>query len=123
MQNFSYLMFVALISVSQTALARSDCDQKITRPEIGGCLIENYQEADKKLNAVYSRLFALEFEGKEQLRLAQRAWISFRDAECEYMDYRGTMSNFLKLMCLEKWTLRRTEELEAHINDVQSRGW
>jgi uncharacterized protein YecT (DUF1311 family) len=44
-----------------------------------------FKRADRRLNAAYQKLLArADATGKAKLRKAQRAWLAFRDAECEW---------------------------------------
>jgi len=47
---------------------------------------EEYRRADAELNKVYQELLAgRDAEGKQKLRVSQRAWLVFRDAEAEFV--------------------------------------
>ena len=51
---------------------------------------------------------------KEALREAQRAWIRFRDAECDFRTFSSRMGSIyptLRAGCLEDLTRARTEQL------------
>lgn len=53
--------------------------------EMRDCSAAEYERQDQALNATYRDLMArLPAELKTELRDAQRAWIGFRDAECDY---------------------------------------
>lgn len=43
-----------------------------------------FEKADANLNKIYAQVLAkLDDEGKAKLRAAQRAWVTFRDAQAE----------------------------------------
>ncbi len=75
------LIFLSLL-VSQIAQAASNCSEPSARYEDLGCASELLAKADKSLNMAYQSLLAdLDQEAKEKLKLAQRAWVQFRDAD------------------------------------------
>ena len=98
-----------------------DCNNAPTQAEMAECAAKAYQEADRKLNDTYgkvtSRLSDLP-EVKVSLTKAQRAWISFRDAECEFSNAQaggGTLYGTLINQCLTNMTNQRIEALEGFL--------
>jgi uncharacterized protein YecT (DUF1311 family) len=85
--------------------------------ETGQCLITVHKKVDAELNDVYQQALKKwkEPEHTGNLRKAQRAWVSYRDANCdaEYATYgRGTMGPNMYAMCRIKLTRQRTEEIK-----------
>ncbi|MCV3274308.1 lysozyme inhibitor LprI family protein [Roseobacter sp. WL0113] len=90
-----------------------------------GCASRAAEAADAELNAVWAiAIDAAErrdaadrdydISSEALLRDAQRSWIAFRDKACSAeatFARGGTMANQLFLLCLERLTLRRTEDL------------
>jgi uncharacterized protein YecT (DUF1311 family) len=73
---------------------------------------------DKRLNAAYQRALkeAQSDKQREQLRKAQRLWIQFRDAECEYYELgEGTIARIYGGECMLNLTRARAEELERAV--------
>ena len=73
--------------------------------------------ADAALNKIYKQL-AAKLDGKEKtaLRDAQRAWIAFRDKECEYRtigDDGGSIRPMELAMCARDMTEARAKALRA----------
>ncbi|MGL4320663.1 MAG: lysozyme inhibitor LprI family protein [Paracoccaceae bacterium] len=69
-----------------------------TQQEMNACTYAAWQAADAELNAVYADIIAglmasdaaYPPEGKseeERLRIAQRAWVAYRDANCDVAGY------------------------------------
>ncbi|ANB17881.1 lysozyme inhibitor LprI family protein [Dokdonella koreensis] len=62
-----------------------DClDRAQNQVQIDACAASDFAAADRELNAVYARVqrdYAHDAAFLGKLRLAQRAWIAFRDAE------------------------------------------
>lgn len=66
------------------------------------------READRALNAAYAKL-----EPTPELKTAERAWISFRDAECKYeaaVYAGGTLQPMTYSLCIERLTKSRARE-------------
>lgn len=86
--------------------------------------IECYQAQLKKdkatLNSIYDSLNrGLDLEGKKQLELSQKAWLSYRDAQCNgLMGYYGSQSQgagsaLINLSCVSEKVGERIRELRA----------
>ena len=71
-----------------------DCSTAMTQVDLNQCAYQDWEEADARLNAVYKEVVAAYTSldddlpeelgsGVKTLREAQRAWISFRDLDCE----------------------------------------
>lgn len=104
-----------------------DCDNAETQSDMTSCAQARYDEADKGLNAQYKLTRAAmatidedldgDMKGAEQALLkAQRAWINYRDAQCENYGFQargGTMEPMLVAGCLADLTDLRTKELKA----------
>jgi uncharacterized protein YecT (DUF1311 family) len=91
-------------------------NRAISNVEMTRCASLEYEYYDKELNVYYKRVMKrLIPEAKEQLRTAQRAWIKFRDENCEFWGYEmygGTGVYIVQLGCLTEMTRKRTEELK-----------
>ncbi|MGA9378678.1 MAG: lysozyme inhibitor LprI family protein, partial [Phormidium sp.] len=85
-----------------------NCKDPQTQVEINACAGIEYRNADKKLNRVYQQLLPkLSPSRKQKLILAQTAWISFRDANCEFERSQfegGTMAPAAQASCLAQLT-------------------
>ncbi|MGM4911369.1 lysozyme inhibitor LprI family protein [Rhizobium sp. 768_B6_N1_8] len=109
-----------------------DCDNAQTQSDMTSCAQARYEEADKALNAQYKQTRAAmvaidgdlegDMKGAEQALLkAQRAWISYRDAQCENYGFQargGTMEPMLVAGCLADLTDLRTKELKELANGM-----
>lgn len=115
-----------LICLAAPAAAQQlDCTNPITQVEMTGCASRAAEAADQQLNATWRRAIAAvratdaagpayDPSSEDILRDAQRAWISFRDQACSAeatIARGGSMASQLFLICLERLTLRRTEDL------------
>jgi uncharacterized protein YecT (DUF1311 family) len=82
--------------------------------EIVECLKVQTAQWDKRVNAAYSQALK-DAEGKqrEQLRVAQRLWLQYRDANCLYYGLgEGTISHIEAGYCMKDLTKTRALELE-----------
>lgn len=107
------------------AAQEGDCADAITQSEMNICAADQWQAADRDLNVTYRGVMAemklidadlpAELRGAEQaLREAQRAWITFRDANCKAAGFRmrgGSAEPLLVYGCLRDLTETRTQEL------------
>ncbi|WP_246801255.1 lysozyme inhibitor LprI family protein [Bradyrhizobium genosp. L] len=79
------------------------------------CLKGKTAEWDKRMNAAYQQALkdAAGDKQRDQLRIAQRLWIQFRDANCLYYDLgEGTIARIDAGECMRSLTETRARELE-----------
>lgn len=121
------LLFPVLLLHSLPALAQTtDCANAITQQDMNICAEEDWQEADAALNDTYGEVMAAMkamdadlppalHGGEDALRTAQRAWITYRDANCTaagFLMRGGSAEPLLVYGCLRQMTLDRTAELQ-----------
>ncbi|XWK90011.1 MAG: lysozyme inhibitor LprI family protein [Phormidium sp.] len=104
---------------TQQLAQQPNCKDPQTQVEINTCAGIEYQNADKRLNQVYQQLMPkLSATRKQKLILAQRAWINFRDANCEFERSQfegGTMAPAAQAGCMAQLTKARTAQLDQYI--------
>ena len=95
-----------------------DCSGANSTMEIVQCLSRLAAAWDRRLNAAYrEQMSTLEPPRAELLRTAQRLWIQYRDANCEwYAAGEGTISRVEAAECMRSMTERRARELEGEQN-------
>jgi uncharacterized protein YecT (DUF1311 family) len=124
----SLVSAIAILSSSQRAAAQymgdssgpTACVNAHSNTDTGLCFQRMSEEADRKLNQVYNEIqHELEAEHRQKvadyLRIAQKRWIAFRDANCDAaqeMYKGGTAGPVNGAACVEATTRHRTEELE-----------
>ena len=84
--------------------------------EIVECLKVQTAQWDKRLNAAYQGALknAENTRQREQLRLAQRLWIQYRDGNCLYYGLGdGTITRINAGYCMLKMTQDRTNEITS----------
>lgn len=119
----------AAVMLFASGVARAeeiDCANPTTQSDMTSCEAARHDAADKALNAQYKKTRAVmvtidsdldgDMKGAEKaLVKAQRAWIDYRDAECDAAGFQargGTMEPMLVAGCLADITDKRTKELK-----------
>ena len=117
---------VLLLLIPGPAIAQEvDCANAMAQVELNACAHDDWQAADAELNNAYKAAMAAmramdaaqppELQGAaDALRSAQRAWITFRDANCASAGYPmrgGSAEPLLIYGCLGRMTRERTAEL------------
>ncbi|KFB08653.1 lysozyme inhibitor LprI family protein [Nitratireductor basaltis] len=115
--SFRFVACAALLLSTLTPAAALDCSNAITQAEMNQCTAQSLEEADQALNEAYGELvagYAEQEDLRNALRDAQRAWIRFRDAECDFRTFSsrtGSIYPTVRAGCLEDLTKARTEQL------------
>ncbi|CAM4007305.1 Lysozyme inhibitor LprI N-terminal domain-containing protein [Bordetella tumbae] len=116
------LLAVPLMALHSIASAQSDpCADAATQADINECVGKAYKKADADLNAAYKQA-ATRLKGDDdqhkKLITAQREWIKFRDAECDFVtaDAGGGSAYSMALSaCLTTLTQDRTKQLKGYL--------
>jgi uncharacterized protein YecT (DUF1311 family) len=109
----------ALIGAAAFALAGEQGDPVAacdgSTYEMVDCLKAKTAYWDKRMTIAYQRMLkAGEPTQREQLRVAQRLWIQYRDANCLYYDLgEGTIARIDAGECMRSMTEARAKELEG----------
>lgn len=90
--------------------------------EMMDCIDAEIKRQDSRLNKVYKTLMAADQtpERKKQLQATQRAWIKFRDLNCDfYHDPDGGSSASVDANhCIMRMTADRAKELENFLSNA-----
>ncbi|KEZ27506.1 hypothetical protein A3SK_0109495 [Pseudomonas amygdali pv. tabaci str. 6605] len=112
-----------MAACSPLSVFASDCmDTASTQGEMNKCAHQLYKAADKQLNDTYHSVTTRlgdDAQIKKKLVAAQRNWVAFRDAECDFVAFQtagGTVEPMVKLLCLEKVTTKRAAELQDYLD-------
>ena len=88
-----------------------------SKMESTACFYDAYEKSEAELNQYYRRvLTVVDGDNLANLKVAQRLWIQFRDANCsaESQLYSGgSAASMVNTACLEAVTRHRTEELKV----------
>lgn len=110
-----YLFVTLALTFSLSSFA-NDCENADSNYEMRECAAKELEKQDAELNRQYGLVMKkLDKEGIEKLKKAQRAWISFRDAQCELEadEMRGgTGAALIMLGCLGRMTEERADDLQ-----------
>ncbi|WP_375057497.1 lysozyme inhibitor LprI family protein [Zobellella sp. DQSA1] len=97
------------------ALTLATAGYSATQQEMNQAAGRQYEQADQALNQAYARLMArLDASRQEKLKLAQRAWLRFRDAQAELVSSAwegGSIRPLIHGEELTRLTEHRTAEL------------
>lgn len=124
------VLLSAPLAMAQDGEPEVDCENAQAQIEMNICAGRDYQAADVELNAAYKATMAAARRMDEQaremgehyvgavdaLKRAQRAWIGYRDGQCELAGFEargGSMEPMLVSGCLADLTRKRTAELKA----------
>jgi len=94
-----------------------------TQAEMNQQAAADFRKADAQLNAIYGKAkAALDAEAQEKLKVAQRAWITFRDAEADLQADAtargGTMAPCINYGVRQQLTEARIEDLKALLQQL-----
>ncbi|MGH6760220.1 MAG: lysozyme inhibitor LprI family protein [Phyllobacterium sp.] len=117
------LISTALICLALITPSRAqDCDNAESQHELNECAGASYKKSDKALNAAYQNILKRlknDAETKKLLTQAQRAWISYRDAECTFATAAsadGSIYPMLVASCKDELTQTRTKDLKTYLS-------
>jgi uncharacterized protein YecT (DUF1311 family) len=113
-------MVAALLCAPAHVAAAKDCNGIGTQADMNICERKNLENADARLNAAYNKLAAkVSAAGKAKLVDAQRAWIKYRDLQCEFESLGtngGSIHGMIVGQCLTEMTAAQTKRLERQLN-------
>ncbi|BCH55167.1 lysozyme inhibitor LprI family protein [Agrobacterium vitis] len=126
--RLTVLAGLGLLSLSGGVLAQPrDCRDPKTQSDMTACAVQDFDAADKAMNAQWKitrKVFVEQdatldddLKGAEKALLkAQRAWIDYRDGQCEAQGFYvrgGTMEPMEVAACKAEMTKTRTKELKS----------
>jgi uncharacterized protein YecT (DUF1311 family) len=93
-----------------------NCDQVVENDKLTACLAGEFSRADTLLNKAYNSLRnRLDKNGKDLLKSGQRAWLTYRDKDCELQASAasgGQAYEPMYISCQTEKTLSRIKELK-----------
>lgn len=123
------MILIALVVTTASANDEIKCNLDGNQLELNACARDDFAKADSELNKTYQALIKKEADNKlfiSKLRLAQKAWLAFRDAEldtrfaCAESDVRicwGSMYPMLFLSRKAELTRERNKQLLQMLKD------
>ncbi len=123
---FTLCLFLAGFVVPALADDQPDCENG-SQAELNMCAYNDFAKADKELNTLWPQVkkFAVDgdaaLEGNDKgyvkaLLASQRAWIAYRDGQCELYGFQsrgGSMEPMLVSGCKAQMTGARIKELKS----------
>ena len=121
-----WLAGMIMVLAAPVAAQEVDCAKAEAQLDLNLCAEQEWKEADVALNSAYKAARALmqqidadlpeEERGAEaKLRDGQRAWVTFRDANCAaegYLMHGGSAEPMVIFGCLTRLTQTRTNDLQ-----------
>ncbi|MBA0164067.1 lysozyme inhibitor LprI family protein [Pectobacterium versatile] len=110
---------IALFFILPTAQAAAlDCNNANTQLDMNQCAVQEYKKVDGELNRLYQNVVkrVVIEEHKALLKSAQRKWIAYRDADCEFQTFPttgGSVHGMVYSQCLTEKTAERVEEFKT----------
>jgi uncharacterized protein YecT (DUF1311 family) len=122
----SYLVYALLAFALSSSHAQTvNCKAAVTTPDINHCAKQELNIVEAKLNKVYRKFVKelsepdTEFEKfsemKSKLIEAQRAWVKFRELDCDAVytyHIGGSIRDLMYLGCMNQHAEQRIKELE-----------
>lgn len=119
------ILAIVMLSAGAATAQDVDCTNAQTQQEMNACAEQDWMDADADLNAAYGEAIAImqlydedlpksEKGAEANLRAAQRAWVTFRDAACAaegYAMHGGSAEPLLIYGCRARLTQQRAVEL------------
>jgi uncharacterized protein YecT (DUF1311 family) len=111
-------IFLGGISIAHS---QQNCGDKTNQTDMNICAGQAYSKADRELNSTYRQIEGRlkDDQGTRKLLVAaQKAWIAFRDAECNFSSSTvqgGTAYPFVSNSCLYDKTQSRIQELKVYL--------
>lgn len=118
------LSALGLVFIASSALANDNkCGISGDQKSMTLCAEQNYHAADGELNVVYGELReSISASGQDALRSAQRKWIDYRNAQCDF-DSAGTLGGsihpYVLSNCLAELTRAQTQRLGRQLECVE----
>lgn len=113
-------LLLAVLALASVSAFAKNCDNVESNYDMKICASENLEEQDKRLNEVYAKLMNKLDKGEQKkLKIAQRAWITYRDANCDFAagEMRGgTGEGLIYVSCLGSMTSDRADELQDSVD-------
>ena len=124
------MMFLTLLAFAAAQDPRLNCEDPQYQQEMNLCAHRDFEAADAELNRVYRQAIASQRQAdreieasdpgpryEETLRAAQRAWVAFREAQCQLEGMEeargGSMEPMVRSGCLTQMTRARIAQLNG----------
>ncbi|MBD9556958.1 lysozyme inhibitor LprI family protein [Ensifer adhaerens] len=122
--KISALMVLAFTGLfAATGLARADeCADASDQATMNACADKALKASDAELNALYKQIQGRLKDDADKTKLlvaAQRAWIAYRDAECDFASSGvagGSAQPMITLECRDDRTQKRVADFKTYLS-------
>jgi uncharacterized protein YecT (DUF1311 family) len=119
-----FLVTLAFTAPLLTTAARAlDCNNPPDQTTMNQCADQEFKKADTELNHTYRQIEARlkdDAGSKKLLVAAQRAWVAFRDAECNFQggppDEAGSIYPMVVASCRSALTNARVGDFKGYLS-------
>ena len=122
MKNLVAVLSVAIAATLPSSARADDCANANTQLAMNQCASEAYATSDKELNTVYAQIKRRlngNAPASRKLVVAQKAWIVFRDSECDFSASGvegGSIYSMIVIDCQTALTNKRIDDLKTYLN-------
>jgi uncharacterized protein YecT (DUF1311 family) len=112
-------LLLVILPVSHAAAA--DCGNASDQATMNACADGGFKKSDAQLNALYKQIekrLKSDADTTKLLVAAQRAWVSFRDAECTFSSSgvaQGSVYPMIYSLCLDGQTQKRIGDFKTYL--------
>jgi uncharacterized protein YecT (DUF1311 family) len=114
---------LAILPALLSPQARADAcmDKAVSQSAMNECAGKSYEASNAALNKLYQQIVQRLHDDdatKKLLVSAQRAWLSFRDAECKFSASSvegGTAYPMAQALCFDGLTSKRVDDLKSYL--------
>lgn len=116
------LTAIGMAVLSGSVFAADECGNASDQATMNQCADKAYRASDARLNDLYRQIRARLKDDKDTTRIlvsAQKAWIAYRDAECNFASSgvaQGSMYPMILAGCLDDLTQNRVASLKIYLN-------
>lgn len=116
------VLLCTLMLAASVAHAQANCANASDQATLTACAEHAYRQSDAVLNRTYQTVTARLRDARpvaDKLVAAQRAWLAYRDAECQFSSANadgGSAYAMVVATCLDDLTKERTETLKAYLS-------
>ena len=122
-RNLQLLVCFAYFMVPTYATGKS-CDKLATQTEMNICAGQEARASDSELSVVYQQLLAkVGADAKLSLRTAEKAWVSYRDAQCAFNSLGsvgGSVHDMSVALCFRALTDEQIRQLRQQLTCVSN---
>jgi uncharacterized protein YecT (DUF1311 family) len=112
------IFWCLFFAVPRDAMGKS-CGNLATQADMNICTEKEAHASDIELNSVYQQLLAkLSADAKASLRTAEKAWVSYRDAQCAFNSLGslgGSVHDMSLALCLKALTDQQIKQLRQQL--------